>query len=260
MKNINKIRAAVVLATVIMAVVFVACNKEKNNTSDNIESVSNYENVGKMHNLCCQEVMTREDCDKDGTEKISTATIMNWIDICASILEGDQNVSTEELYYQVNQAKNFFSDYGDNSLGENVLFSELRYSENDIRRLLQQSGCPSELEDNIIELYNSCFEESKDGVDYLDSIRSLPNSTHRDVFLDVYENSSVFWEAYFEDESKAFYNDGSKRLPFGMDITEWMIVMDAMGSTAGIWGGPIGASIIGAAFSIAAKREYERDL
>ena len=203
----------------------------------------------------CQEILDKDISNAEGKSDfiVSTETIIGWIDICISALEQDPSVEFDDLTVQAGLVKEFFSEFGENEFGENLLFAKL-LSEEEVRRLLQRSDCSKNLENSIVNLYNSCFDSSKDSGNALDDIRTLPASTQRDVFLDVYDHSSNFWNDYFSD------NDfKGMHIPFGMDITEWMIVMDAIGSTAGIWGGPAGASLIGAAFSIGAKREYERN-
>ena len=242
------------LAIISMAIGFVGCKKEKEKEKENNTVSINYEGIGKLHNLMCEEIVNKKGL-RDEDNNTSTADVLEWIKICETVAKQNTTEDSDSIHNQANDIATFFTSIGNDEYGCNRLFSELIYSENEIRKMLQESGCTKELEESIILLYNNCFEEddAKKATSTLrKQIEEQPDSPQKYVFLDVYSNSKTFWESQQKSNSKEAH------IPFGLDCDEWCMVTDAIGGTAGIWGGVIGGAIMGAIFSVGTHKACKK--
>lgn len=255
MKNLKYLMATLMVALVV-AVVFVGCKKEPSSENDlTSQSTMNLERIGEVHNMFCKEILNRQ--KEKSSVIVSTETVLGWMDICAETAENMDMGTHEDIQEGIDIAKSFFMSFGNNEMGENLLFSEKVFIENEIEELLEQSGCPEDVKMVIMEMYNGCVDGSMkmSSDDYLASMDTLPSSLHKTVFVDVYKHSKLFWGKWGNSKESGVP-------PGGMSCDAWAYVMDAIGSTIGIGigGGFLSwlvGGAVGTAFSVAAANDCE---
>lgn len=243
-------------ALMIVSMIAFSCNKESA-TENSSSSQLTMENVriGELHNVFCKEILNRQKEEKSVI--VSTEAVLEWMDICAETAENMNLGTHDDIQESTGLAKGFFMAFGNDENGENLLFSEKVFIEDEIEGLLEQAGCPEDVKMVIMEMYNGCVEGAmkKPADDYLALMETLPSSIHKTVFIDIYKHSRMFWRE--EGNSKESGNP-----PGGMSCEDWSYVMDAIGGTIGIGlgGGLLSwfvSTAVGTAFSVAAANDCE---
>lgn len=213
-----------------------------------MEINNNFTSIGKLHNLLCDEVLS-----KNTSSIISTSILCEWVDICINKIH-ELNLSTLELEETAKKIKDYFIKYGDNKHGKSRFFTEAIYKEDFINDIKINTNCSDEFYNFLIKIHRNLLDSScslEDHQNILLEIHNLKSDVHKDIFLDVHNHSTQFWSAIEDNIENLSYATP----PEGFTCSEWVKVVDAIGATAGIWGGVLASAIMGAIFSIAAERE-----